>query len=84
MRQYIDDFRLNANRSRDSDDEDTRGRLLHRFQGDRKPRRLVQQRGALSVELPVIVIVLKLTVIAVVLPSRSRTPLKVLGRRFKE
>ena len=50
MRQYIDDFRLNANRSRDSDDEDNRGRparaLLHRFQGDRKPRQLVQQRGA--------------------------------------
>ena len=50
MRQYIDDFRLNANKSRDSDDEDTRGRLAgalhHWFQGDRKPHQLVQQRGA--------------------------------------
>ena len=32
MRQYIDDFRLNANRSRDSDDDDIRGRSA-RFVG---------------------------------------------------
>ena len=80
MRQYIDDFRLNANRSRASDDEDSRGRLaralLHRFQGDWKPRQLVQQRGARERRTSRDRDRANLTVIAVVLPH-ARTPLKV-------
>ena len=72
MRPYIDDYRLNANRSRDSDTEDNSGttaRWLIGFTPIGGPVNLSNQEVLGSVELPMIVIVLGLTEIAVVLWS---------------
>ena len=72
MRPYIDDYRLNENRSRDSDKEGTRGRTARWLIGFTRmggPVNLSNQEVFWSVELPVFVIVLGLTEIAVVLWS---------------